>query len=95
MIRLRFWFAVIWCGLLLHAWPAYGCRYNVREVGFIDIGIEPYHLFEYVPEDTPTQVVADLQNAVEAALLGTNIRFEIVGGDADANHPALCYLAEN
>lgn len=95
MIRLRFSFTIICCGLLLHAWPAYGCRYNVREVGFIDIGIEPYHLFEYVPKDAPTQVAADLQNAVEAALLDTNIRFEMVFADADANHPALRYLAEH
>ncbi|MBN2129629.1 MAG: hypothetical protein JW741_09035, partial [Sedimentisphaerales bacterium] len=92
MIRLRFLLTAIGCGLLLHAWPAYGCRYNVREVGFIDLGIEPYHLFGYVAEDTPTQVVTDLQNAVEATLLNTNIRFEIVSADADANHPALSFL---
>ena len=93
MIKLRFSLIVIWCGLLLHAWPAYGCRYNVREVGFIDIGIEPYHLFGYVADDTPAQVVTDLQNAVEVALFNTNIRFEVVSADADANHPALSYLA--
>jgi len=93
VIKLRFSLIVIWCGLLLHAWPAYGCRYNVREVGFIDIGIEPYHLFGYVADDTPAQVVTDLQNAVEVALFNTNIRFEVVSADADANHPALSYLA--
>lgn len=93
MIRLRFSLIIVWCGLLLHPWPAYGCRYNVREVGFIDLGIEPYHLFGYVAEDTPTQVVTDLQNAVEATLFNTNIRFEVVAADADANHPALSYLA--
>jgi hypothetical protein len=79
--------------LVVHGGPAYGCRYNVREVGFIDIGIEPYQLFAYVPENTPAQEVEALKEAVDAALVDTNIRFEPVTVDADANQPALKFVA--
>jgi hypothetical protein len=81
------------CGLALPNNPAYGCRYNVREVGFIDIGIEPYRLIVCLPGDTPTQEQAALQDAVDAALLDTNVRFEPVAAGAEANQPATQFFA--
>ena len=29
---------------------ALACRFNVRDVGFVDLGSEPYRLFIFVPE---------------------------------------------
>ena len=81
--------------LLLHAEPVCGCRYNVREVGFIDVGIEPYHLYVYLPQDTAAEDVATLKDEVEAALADSNIRFEPVMGGADMNHPAAKFLASH
>jgi hypothetical protein len=75
--------------LTLHTHRAYGCRYNVREVGFIDIGIEPYHLFMHLPENTSEAEVAELSQTMGAALLDTNVRFESLVAGADANHAAM------
>jgi hypothetical protein len=80
-------------GVTLHGTTAYGCRYNVREVGFIDLGIEPYRLSVCLPPETPTREVAALQDTVEAALLETNLRLEAVSSGAEANQPALRFLA--
>jgi hypothetical protein len=81
------------CGLALPNNPAYGCRYNVREVGFIDIGIEPYRLIVCLPGDTPVQEQAALQDAVDAALLDTNIHFEPVTAGTETNQPARQFFA--
>jgi hypothetical protein len=83
---------IVACCLTLHALPAYGCRYNVREVGFIDVGIEPYYLFVYLPAGTSPAEVSELGEAVDAVLMETNIRFEPVIMGADANHPALEFV---
>ncbi len=81
------------CSLVLPGKMAYGCRYNVREVGFIDLGIEPYRLLVYLPANAATQEATTLQEAVDAALLETNVRFEAVMVGADANQPATQFLA--
>lgn len=81
---------LVWVGL--DGGAAWACRYNVLEVGFIDLGIEPYYLFGYVGDETPAASVSALQEEVEAALLETNILFEVVGADGDPNNPAASYL---
>lgn len=75
--------------------PAHGCQYNVREIGFIDVGIEPYRLFVYLPERTPANEADDLRNALDGAFADTNVRCETVPAGADANHPALRVLSEH
>ena len=88
-------FAVILCCLAVHAHPAFGCRYNVREVGFIDVGIEVYRLYVYLPENTPADEVASLKEAIDIALADSNIRFEPVVVRPDVNHPAMKFLASH
>ena len=84
---------IIFCGsLVVYVSPVYGCRYNVREVGFIDIEIDPYYLFGYVPAGTSTEAVAELRETVDAALIDTNIRFEVLPADTDANDPAMQFI---
>jgi len=73
--------------------PARGCRYNVREIGFIDVGIEPYRLFVYVPQAVGTREIGDLKDALDAVSFDTNIRCEPVPAGVDANHPASCFLS--
>ena len=85
-------------GLALWVWAVPGgglaqaCRYNVLEVGFVDLGIEPYHLFGYVGDETPAESLATLQEQVEAALIDTNIVFESMRVGEEPNHPAAGYL---
>jgi len=73
--------------------PVFGCRYNVREVGFIDLCLEAYRLFVYLPRNVPPDEAARLKETADAALVDSNIRFEIVAADTDANHPATEFLA--
>lgn len=93
MTRLHWCAAIAACYLLLHVCPVLACRYNVREVGFIDIGIEPYWLFVCAPEGTPAADLDGLRESVDALLAETNIRFEPITGDADPNHPARKFLS--
>ncbi len=92
-MRLRLSFVILLSCLVLHVQPAYGCRYNVREVGFIDVGAEAYHLFVYLPQGTSPDETARLKGTVDVALADSNIRFEPVVVDADANHPAMEFVA--
>jgi len=73
----------------LYGCPAYGCQYNVREVGFIDVGIESYRLVVSVPEATSADEAAKLKDALDVATVDTNIRCEIVPAGTDANLPVL------
>ncbi len=89
MIKMKWFIAVAACCLAFSNCSAYGCEYNVRAVGFIDVGIEPYRLIVYLPESFPAGELSGLKDALEVALVETNIRFEPVPAGADANHPAL------
>ena len=89
MIKLKWLVAVAVCCLVIGPGPAPACQYNVREVGFIDTGIEPYRLVVYLPENVSASGVSDLKEAIAPALADTNIRFEPVLAGADANQPAL------
>lgn len=93
MIRLHLPLAILLSSLVLHASPAYACRYNVREVGFIDMGIEAYRLIVYLPQDASPQESATLTEAAEATLTDSNVRLEIVVAGADANQPGMEFLA--
>jgi len=93
MMRLRLAFAISLTCLALHTQPLYGCRYNVREVGFIDVGAEVYRLFVYLPQDASPDEAAGLKETANVALADSNIQFELVTAGADANHPAMEFLA--
>jgi len=73
----------------LGAAPALACRYNVRETGFIDLGIESYMFVGYVSDSTPAEQVSTLQDVCEEALAESNIQFEVVNVDQQEDHKAL------
>lgn len=81
--------------LALCTCPARACRYNVREVGFIDTGIDPYRLFVYPSEGTAASETAGAAEMIENALGDTNIRFELVNAGADANDAAMEILSSH
>ena len=72
--------------------PVLGCRYNVREVGFVDLGIEPYYLYGYVNGQTPEDVASSFKDLSDATLTDSNIRFEMVDTSRQTDHPAMKYL---
>lgn len=91
IIRYRLVLAVCLCSWL-YAHPASACRYNVRETGFVDLGVEPYFLYGYVGQDTPADVVSRFKEISDGALVDSNIRFEIIDTAQEKNHPAMKLL---
>jgi len=79
--------------LLLSPATALACRYNVRDVGFVDLETETYHLYGFIRPETPADAVSLLQQLPTAALRDCNIQVEIVNADGPANHPALKHLS--
>jgi hypothetical protein len=78
--------------IVLASSGALACRYNVREVGFIDIGIDPYYMLAYLPAETSTEDVDDLRGHMEGVLAETNIRFEPRLADTDPNDPSMQFV---
>lgn len=95
MARFQWTSLTVLCVLAVCADPAHGCRYNVREIGFIDVGAEPYRLFVYLPSNVPSSEADNLKNTFDAAFADTNIRCEPVPAGVDTNHPASRTLSEH
>ncbi len=89
MIKVKWLVAAAGCCLAFQPYSARGCEYNVREVGFIDVGIEPYRLLVYLPENAPPAEASSLKDAMDVALAETNIRLQLVTAGADANQTAV------
>jgi len=80
----------LWGCLQTHS--AFACRYNVRDVGFVDLGTEPYYLYGYVSQDTPVAITSSFQKISSAALMESNIKAEIIDIEQQKKHPAMKYL---
>ena len=71
---------------------AFACRYNVRETGFVDLGIEQYNFYGYIRNDTPADIVSGFEQTLSAAFEDSNIKSEIINVEQEKEHPALKYL---
>jgi len=80
----------LWSCLQTHL--AFACRYNVREVGFVDLHIEPYYLFGYVNDETSEDIVSKFKEVAHIGLENSNIVFEIINIDQQKDHPAIKLL---
>jgi len=74
---------------------ASACRYNVRETGFVDLGMEPYVLCGYVDGNTPADVAAAFKRIPDAALAESNVIFRLIDTDKQKDHPAIKHLDPN
>ena len=70
----------------------FGCIYNVRDIGFADLTPYPYHLFCFIHDATPQNVIASLRQISYTAFLDSNIKVEIINVDQEKDHPALEYF---
>jgi len=70
---------------------ALACRYNVRETGFVDLGIESYRLLCFVGPETATEETSQLESMAAEILAGSSISFELISVDQDTDHPAMEY----
>lgn len=85
---------VLITGLLscLPTHSALACRYNVRETGFVDLGIESYYLFGFVGADTPADITSSFKEISYAALMDSNIKVEMIDTNDQKGHPAMKLL---
>jgi len=88
-MRLTPWLCALLLGSVWHPVPMLACRYNVRDVGFVDLGMEPYELYCFVREATPPENLAWLRELPTARLRDCPVRAELVDGDRQPEHPAL------
>ncbi len=59
------------------ALDAFSCRFNVRDVGFVDLDLEKYRLLIYVPKATPTAEVNTLKSIAYATFLDSNVNAKV------------------
>ena len=90
-LRLLAALVLLWCvGVVPETVLA--CRYNVRDIGFVDLEAETYQLYALVREGSPGEVVSTLKEVATEMLAESNIRFEVVNIDKKPNHPATKHL---
>jgi hypothetical protein len=86
-------FVLIICVLACLNSPAvFACRFNVRDVGFVDLGNQPYGLFCYIDNNTDKDIAEAFKEISLAELPETNIKARTVNVDATPDHPVLEYL---
>ncbi len=64
--------------IFLQQLQAICCRFNVRDVGFVDLGSKPYILYIFVGDDMPKSEQDALQSICVATFYDTNIKFELI-----------------
>jgi len=79
--------------LVCGAHPTSACRFNVREVGFVDLGIQPYYFYWFVSQDTPKDFVSSFKEVSDAAFMGSNIQSVIIDVNQPKDHPAMKFFA--
>lgn len=75
-------------GGLLLAPPIEACRYNVRDLGFIDVPAEGYQLTGVLPDRLPAPVTTAWARMLDSVLADSNIRWELVRAADARRHPA-------
>jgi hypothetical protein len=71
------------------------CRYTVREIGFSDIGSEPYLVYLFTKSDTPEDDRAIIQKLSYALFYDANVQLRIVNVDEEKDPKVLQYLEKN
>jgi len=70
----------------------FGCIYNIRDMGFVDIVPNTYRLYCFIQDNTPEKIAATFKQISYAAFLDSNIKAEIINIDREKNHPAMEYF---
>lgn len=73
---------------------AHACRYNVRDVGFVDFGSEPYKLYGFVDNSMTAEDRDSVERILFAALIDSNIESEIVNIGEDPRDAPLARWRE-
>ena len=71
---------------------SFACKYTIREIGFTDIGAQPYMLYFFVKSNTSEEIVSTFRKVAYPVLMDTNVKTEIINVDEQKDHPALKFL---
>jgi len=82
---------VLFAGLFYSS-GASACRYTVREIGFSDIGSEPYLINVFTKSDTPEENYSTIEKLSFALLYDANIKLRIINIDKEKDPATLNYL---
>ena len=74
------------------AMNAFACRFNVRDVGFVDLGSEKYRLLIFVPDGTPAAEMDSLKSIAYATYLESNVKAEVLSANAAAKNELASFL---
>jgi len=77
---------------LFYSSGASACRYTVREIGFSDIGSEPYLINVFTKSDTPEENYSTIEKLSFALLYDANIKLRIINIDKEKDPATLNYL---
>jgi len=80
---------------VLFALDALACRFNVRDVGFVDLGSEKYRLFIFVPDATPAAEIESLKSIAYATYLESNVKADVLTASAAAKGEAAPFLPDS
>ena len=80
--------------IFLHSHPAFACRYNVRETGFVDLCSEFYTIYLCIDQNTSPIIIKDFQQITSELLKDSNIHYKVVDLDVDKNNPTKQHLNE-
>jgi len=76
-----------WLGLV--PFTAQACRYNVRDVGFVDFESEAYRLYVWVQNHTEAETLDALRKAAQSTFRDANVVFEVVNAETHPAPPSL------
>jgi hypothetical protein len=80
---------VLCAGLCLGTSSSLACRYNVRDVGFVDLDAEAYHLYALAGPEIQPDTLARIRTRSVEWLRDSNVSLELVQTSQEPNHPAL------
>ena len=63
---------------------AHACKYNVRDIGFVDLAVEPFRFYGFVDSTTPEEVRSAFERISYVALMDAPVESIVVDVDA---HP--------
>lgn len=92
-MKLNKWIAALCLGVLFQPCWTFACRYNVRDIGFIDLDKNSYILYGFFSVGTPDGVKKPFTKAADSAFDQCNIRAEFIDVPNQSQHPALEYLS--
>ncbi len=86
-------FVLIICVLACLNSPAvFACRFNVRDIGFVDLENQSYGLFCYIDNSTDKDIDEAFTEVLLAELPETNIKARTINVYVTPDHPVLQYL---